>query len=262
MSDFFRIHRGLEIDTKVRIIPASGLPGSTSDTDTASVGSIYTDINSGTVYSKVAAGSGFVTWNPIAATGIVLYRENVVSPGLNAPMGANSITLGQAAQTALTAHDSVAIGNQSLARHPGIVQASGRFGSSGDAQAGRYLLRTVTTNAITTEAFFDGTSGTERLTLPDDSTWMFTATITGHRQDASDGHAGYKIEGVIYRAGGAPTTAVVGAVNKNVLGSSNPAWDVHISADNTYGSLKVNVKGEIGKIIRWVALIETLEITN
>lgn len=262
MSDFFRIHRGLEIDTKVRIIPASGLPGSTSDTDTASVGSLYTDLNNGTVYSKIAAGPGFITWSPIAATGIVLYHENVVSPGLSSPMGANSITIGQAAQTASTAHDSVAIGNQSLARHPGVVQASGRFGSSGDAQAGRYLMRTVTTNAIATEAFFDGTSGSERLVLPDDCTWTFTATITGHRQDASDGHAGYKIEGVIYRANGAATIAIVGAVTKNALGSSNPAWDVQITVDNTYGSLKVSVKGETGKIIRWVALIETLEVTN
>jgi hypothetical protein len=123
-------------------------------------------------------------------------------------------------------------------------------------------MRTGTINATPAEMFIDGTAGSVRLVLPDDATWTFKITITGHRTDVGNGHAGYTAAGVIYRGAGAATTAIQGSVNKVVLAESNPAWDINISADNINGSLKVTVTGEASKIIRWVALIETVEITN
>jgi len=193
----------------------------------------------------------------------VLYDELAVLPIAPAAMGNNSIALGSGAVTSVAATNSLAIGEQSLARLPGgVVQASGRFGTSGDAQAGRYLLRTVTVNNTLTQAFIDGTGGTQGLVLPDNSTWTFTATVTGHRIDATGGHAGYKIEGIIYRDSGVATTALQGNIIKNVISESNPVWDVTVTADATFGSLSVKVKGENSKIIRWLALIETVEITN
>jgi hypothetical protein len=61
---------------------------------------------------------------------------------------------------------------------------------------------------------------------------------------------------------GAANTFIQGSVNKTVLAESNPSWDINISADAANGSLRVRVTGEAGKIIRWVALVETVEITN
>jgi hypothetical protein len=110
--------------------------------------------------------------------------------------------------------------------------------------------------------FIDGTAGSIRLILPDDATWTFRVTITGHRTDLGNGHAGYTASGVIYRGSGANTTAIQGSVNKMVLAESNPSWDINISADNINGSLRLLVTGETGKIIRWLALVETVEITN
>jgi hypothetical protein len=200
--------------------------------------------------------------SPVAPI-LKLYSENPSAQTSPVAIGINSVAIGNGAQTDTSAPDSIALGSQSLARiRGGVVQANGRFGSTGDAQVGRYLLRTHTVNSAATEMFVDGTGGSTRLTLPDNSTWHFTATVTGHRTDAGDGHAGYKVEGVIYRNSGANTIAIQGSVIKSVIAESNPSWDINIVADTTNGSLKINVTGQAGKTVRWVALIDTVEITN
>lgn len=196
-------------------------------------------------------------------TSLKLYAENPAIYITPVALGNNSIALGDGAQTSSTALDSLAIGLQSLARTQGsIVQASGRFSSTGDAQAGRYLLRSITINSVPTELFIDGTAGSVRLVLPDDATWTFRVTITGHRTDSPDGHAGYTSSGVIYRTSGPSTTAILGSIQKSVLAESNQVWDINTSADPINGSIKITVVGETGKTIRWVALVETVEITN
>ncbi len=263
MSDYFRIMRGLEIDESVRFLQGSGMPGSTADTDAAQVGSVYVDRTTGKLYSKTSSGSGTIRWQAVAAGANSLYNELATSPTFPAAQGANSIALGSGAQTDVDASNSIAIGDQSLARlHGGMVQANGRFQTTGDAQSGRYLLRTHTINNQPTEAFLDGTAGSARLILPDNSTWTFTATITGHRTDQSGGHAGYKMEGVVYRDAGAGTVSFLGKPIKTVLAESNTPWDINIQADSTHGSLSITVTGQNGKTIRWLALVETVEITN
>jgi len=202
------------------------------------------------------------TWQVIGQK-LNLYDEN--SSSFTAPVasGTNSIALGTGASTSATAPESLAIGKYSVARiQGGVVQASGRFSTNGDAQTGRYLLRSNTIDANPTELFVDGTAGSVRLNLLDNSTWTFKITVTAHRTDLDDGRAGYTAAGVIYRRSGVATTSIQGSVNKVVLAESNPLWDINISADATNGSLRVRVTGEAGKIIRWVALVETVEITN
>lgn len=194
---------------------------------------------------------------------LVLVAEYAVTPALPSALGTNSIVLGESAQTSSTAPNSLAIGEQSLTRHPGaMVFASGRFASSGDAQVGRYLLRTHTINDTQTEAFIDGTAGTERLVLPDDCTWTFKLTATAHRTDAGDGHAGYIIHGVIYRGSGVSSISFQGTPTQQILAESNVEWDINIEADHTYGALCIFVTGESGKTIRWLIQVETVEVTN
>lgn len=208
-------------------------------------------------------GSGNIIFTSIPATQLELYNENFNNPVSPQALGENSIALGDAATTSIAAPGSLAIGNQSLTRNPGaVVQANGRFSSTGDAQSGKYLLRSHTINGVPTELFIDGTAGNIRLILPDDATWVFRVTITAHRTDISDGHAGYILNGVIYRGSGVNTTAIQGAVQKIVLSESDVNWDVSVAADQTNGSLNIFVQGSSSKIIRWVALVETVEITN
>lgn len=193
---------------------------------------------------------------------INLYKENYQEgTAYPAPTGANSIAIGVGAQS--LAANSIAIGEQSQARHRGaFVHASGRFQTSGDAQVGRYILKGVTTNNFQKELFLDGPMGTAPLILPDESTWTFTATITAHRTDATDGHAGFQVRGVIYRTFGATSVAFQGTPIVDVISRSNLNWTINTSANSVNGSLSFTVQGESGKTIRWMASIETVEITN
>lgn len=262
MSDFFRIIRGLQLDDAVSIIQGNGAPGLSVDTIAANVGSLYLDTSAGSAYTKTQLGGGLDRW---ASTNSVRLLSEQPTGAYTPPsaQGNNSLAIGSGAQTTATAHNAIALGEQSLARIPNsIISAAGRFATTGDAQVGRYVLRTITTNNIETEAFIDGPNGSIRLEMPDDSTWTFTATVTAHRTDASDGHAGYKIEGVVYRAAGANTIAFQGAPVKTVLAESNTPWDINITADATTGSLRLIAQGQTGKTIRWMALIDTVEITN
>lgn len=260
--ELFRVSEGIEIDETVSILHGSGPPGLTTKTNNAGVGSTYSDDTNGDFYSKILSGSGTNKWflNSAAAPP-QLYSENAATPSVPSATGTNSIALLQESHAA--ADDSLAIGKQSLTRHPGAINiASGRFGSSGDCQKGQYFLRIVTANNLFNEAFMDGVGGSQRLTLPDDSTWTFRATVTAHRTDAADGHAGWEVHGVVYRQTGAANTFLQGNITKNVIARSNGQWDINITADTTNGSLKFEVKGQAGKNIRWAISVETLEVTN
>jgi hypothetical protein len=252
------------VTNSLQVINNGGSPsiqeGTGIPTGSDTLGAIYID-------RSVTNGDGIYYYDganwKVVAQRLNLYDEK--TNGFVAPVAAalDSIALGSGAETAASAPGSLAIGLQSLARtQGGVVQASGRFASQGDAQSGRYLLRNNTINAAPAELFIDGTGGSVRLALPDDATWTFRITVTGHRTDLGNGHAGYTAAGVIYRGSGSVTTSIQGSVNKVVLAESNPAWDINISADTVNGSLKILVTGETGKIIRWLALVETVEITN
>lgn len=252
------------VTNSLQVINAGGAPsireGSGVPVGADTLGALYVD-------RDITNGDGIYYYNgttwTVVATKPNLYDERV--NGFVAPVAAalDSVALGSGAETQTGATGSLAIGLQSLARtQGGVVQASGRFASNGDAQTGRYLLRSHTINNVPTELFIDGTAGSVRLNLPDDATWTFKVTVTAHRTDLGNGHAGYTAAGVIYRGSGAATTSLQGSVNKVVLAESNPAWDINISADNTNGSLRILVTGETGKTIRWLALVETVEITN
>lgn len=248
----------------LQVINLGGAPGIEESVGTpsgpASIGTLYIDqsvTNGNSIYRYNGS-----SWDVISQK-LNLYNEK--SSVFTSPVaqGNNSIALGEGAETTIAATDSLAVGMQSLARIPGgVVQANGRFATNGDAQTGKYLLRTTTIDGTATEMFINGTNGGQRLTLPDDSTWTFRIMVTAHRTDLSNGHAGYTAAGVIYRSAGVATTSIQGMVQKTVLAESNPTWDININADATNGSLRIRVTGEAGKQIRWVALVETVEITN
>jgi len=248
----------------LQVINAGGAPsireGAGVPVGTDTLGAIYID-------RVVTDGNGIYFYDGAVWT-VLATKPNLYSEKANsfvAPVAAalDSVAIGSGAETQLGATGSLAIGLQSLARtQGGVVQASGRFASNGDAQAGRYLLRGTTISSAPQELLIDGNSGSVRLVLPDNSSWTFKITITGHRTDVGDGRAGYTAAGVIYRGSGSATTSIQGSVNKTVLAESNPTWDINISADTTNGALRIIVTGENAKTIRWVALVETVEITN
>jgi len=142
------------------------------------------------------------------------------------------------------------------------VWASGQFSAQGDAQSGTFVLRNDTTDA-TPEALTadNGTAGTtNQVILPNNSAYAFHGTIVA-RQKASEGtaSAAWKIEGLIRREGSAGTTVLVNSAT--TILDNTPAWGMALSADTTNGGLKIEVTGEAATNIRWVATINTSEVT-
>lgn len=276
-ADFFRIDRGLVVDELAQVTTRTGTP-STPDETAAKIGSLFlqTDAASDSlnIWFKYQDATGTIAdWAQLASKTYVdlnggggpganlkLYSENPSSPTQALAVGTNAVAIGNAAQA--NAVQSLAIGEQSLSRVRGsVVVASGRFGTQGDAQVGKYLVRGVTPGNAPQELLVDGNGGNARVVLPDNSTWTFRATVTAHETTGTD-RAGFELTGVIYRNSGANTTAIQGKISTQVIGRSQSGWTAYVVPDTTFGALKVMVTGQTGKIIRWLAHIETVEVTN
>lgn len=147
------------------------------------------------------------------------------------------------------------------------VLTGGGLGSTprGVMQAASYMAFGQTTNATPTVISATGAGGTgaaAQIILPNDSTFMFTATIVARRTNADNESAAYRLEGCIDRNTNAASTALVGTVTKTVIAEDTAAWDVAITADTTNGGLTITVTGEASKTIKWVAQIETVEVVG
>jgi hypothetical protein len=202
------------------------------------------------------------TTGDITISTFKLYAENPIS-GYTSPAasGNNSIAIGYAAIANAT--KSTAIGEQSVSRiQGGLVHANGRFASSGDAQVGRYILRNTTVSNFPAIGYMDGTGGSILLVMPDNSTWTFRATITAQRSDQQNGWAGWEILGVVYRISGVDSINIQGTPAITQIASSNQNWSVAVNADTTNGALSFSFTGVNGSTIRWVALVETVEVTD
>lgn len=157
--------------------------------------------------------------------------------------------------------NSVAFGERASAtRRAQVAHSAGMFAAQGDAQSSQHVLRCTTSNGAQTEMFLDGSS--ERMALPNDTTWAFRILVTARRTDANDESAAYSYHGCIDRNASAAATALVGTVTESVIAEDTAAWSVSVDADTTNGSLRVQVTGEAAKTIQWVAHVLTVEVTG
>ncbi len=180
---------------------------------------------------------------------------------LNRTYNANNAIAGGSSNFCTADFAWVGGGNSALADKYGMfAQAMGGFASRGDAQTGVMVARISTTNATPAEMFLNGSS--QRMALPNDSTWAFEILLVARRTNANDESATYQFIGCIDRNTNAASTALVGTVTKNVIAEDTAAWDADVTADTTNGSLKITVTGEASKNIQWVAYIRTVETTG
>jgi hypothetical protein len=164
--------------------------------------------------------------------------------------------------------NSFATGYQSKAEHIGkAAYASGSFsgGYDGDAQNGTFILRSDTTDA-TAEALTTNNStagSTNQVILPNNSAYSFSGTIIA-RESAAAGsdYASWEIKGALLRDANAASTVLGnGIVNKLYATSGASTWAIALSADTTNGGLKVEATGAASTNIRWVATVNTSEVT-
>ena len=164
-------------------------------------------------------------------------------------------------------HDrSIVLGRGAKSRTKGGVHFGGFNAiNAGNNQAGIYILVSDTTDA-TAEALTTNNStasSDNQIILPNNSAYSFSGTIIA-REDATDGsdYASWEIKGALLRDANAASTVLGnGIVNKLYASAGASAWAVALSADTTNGGLKVEVTGAAATNIRWVATVNTSEVT-
>jgi hypothetical protein len=246
--------------------------------------------NSGGTAATTATGSGAMALGGSYASGADSFAAAIVNnTSTYGAQGASSIAVGLsckatgaysfalgAAVTAtgdsatglgssldLTHTNATGLGNNAASKFSGhLVYASGRFSVNGDAQSGSVPLRRATTNATASELTSNGAaaSATNQVILPNNSAYAFTGSIIA-RQQAAGGtaSAAWRVEGLIRREGTAASTTLV-ASSINTI-SNVPGWVIALTADTTNGGLAVTATGAAATNIRWVATIDTSEVT-
>lgn len=162
-----------------------------------------------------------------------------------------------------TAQQAMAVGSGAVAAVIGkYAYATRLLAVVGDAQYGLLVLRVSTTSNTATPLVTDaGAAGvSNQVILPNNSAFAFTGTVVARRQ-ASGGteSAAWKIEGLIRREGNAASTTLVASTVTAI--SNVPAWTLALSADTTNGGLAITATGAAATNIRWVATVQTSEVT-
>lgn len=146
-----------------------------------------------------------------------------------------------------------------------LAFSGGQFSAVGDAQSGDVILRASTATAAVTVLTSTGlaAAASSQLTLPNASAYVVKGMIVA-RQNATGDTASWKFECCIKRGANAAATALVAACTPVSIAADAgaSAWAVSVTADTTNGALKVEVTGEASKNIRWVARLETAEVSG
>jgi len=159
---------------------------------------------------------------------------------------------------------SVAAGYRSTARsiYGANAFASGRFGTHGDAQERRMVLRRSSTSAtpvvLTSDA--GAASTTNQIILPNNSCFMIRGMSACLRTDMAGDRAEYEWSCGIYRGANAAST-VIDYSNVDVRYEGDATFDFTLAADTTNGGLTISFVGASGKTVRAVTTAWCCEVT-
>jgi hypothetical protein len=221
---------------------------------------------SGTDSFAAAIGDNASSYGAIGANSIAMgYQAKAdfygiaLGRGATASGGSTTIAIGRGV-TASSSY-AYAFGMDAVSNVRGKF-AFASFGGSGTYQSGLYVQRTQTTDATAKALNFEGSTSYSdtQVILSNNSAYAFQGTIVA-RQQASGGtaSAAWKIEGLIRREGTAVSTTLVASTVTAI--SNVPGWTLALSADTTNGGLKIEATGAAATNIRWVATVNTSEVT-
>ena len=136
--------------------------------------------------------------------------------------------------------------------------------AQGVSQAALLVLAVQTTDATATilRSNTSAAGTTNQVILPNNSAYYFKGSIIANVTGAANG-AAWSFEGAIMRGANAASTVLIGTVTLNRIAATAGAslWTVALTADTTNGGLAVTVTGLAATTIRWVAKVETTEVT-
>ena len=138
------------------------------------------------------------------------------------------------------------------------------FSSQGVSQTSLLVLGVQTTDSTVTTLRSDtnAASTTNQLVLSNNSAYYVRGSCIANVTGGGNTKA-WSFEAAIKRGANAASTAIVGAVTKNIVAADAGAatWDITISADTTNGALAVSVTGQAATTIRWVCRLDSTEVT-
>ena len=203
--------------------------------------------------------------------GVAIGRQAAASGATSTVLGGYACTASGSYSTSVGGRSNVADGYGSRTGGYGASAggirgkdafASQRFSTSGDAQTATIVLKSDTTDA-TAEALTtnNSTASTDnQVVLPNNSAYFFSGTCIAREQAADGTDVGaWEFKGAIRREANAGTTTLI----KSTIDEFNvpTGWAIALSADTTNGCLKVQVTGAASTDIRWVATVQTSEVT-
>lgn len=185
----------------------------------------------------------------------------------NTASALNAVLLGGTLSSANGSYSSVIGGKRGNTRSVNSYRCypSGEpFTTDAGCQAGLLVLAVQTTDATVTtlRSNSSAASATNQLVLPNNAAYYVSGSCIANVTGGGNTKA-WSFEAAIKRGASAATTAIVGAVIKNVVAADAGAatWDITISADTTNGALAVSVTGQAATTIRWTCRLESTEVT-
>jgi hypothetical protein len=137
-------------------------------------------------------------------------------------------------------------------------------GGQGQSQAALLVLGVQTTDATPTVLRSDpnAASTINQVILPNNAAYYFKGSIIANVTGAANG-AAWEFSGAIMRGANAASTVLIGVpvINRVSASAGATAWSMALTADTTNGGLAVTVTGAASTTIRWVAKLETTEVT-
>ena len=225
---------------------------------------------SGTDSFAAAIGNNTSTYGATGANSVAIgYQAKStnsygVALGAQAVAGQYAFAVGQGALA--EGRGSLALGSGAKALQRNKFAFSGPwFSSVGDRQGGYLVLaRDSSSETPVVLTSSGGAPATDnQIILPNNSAYSFSGTIIAREQaSAGSDYAAWEIKGAILRDGSAATTVLGNGIKNSLYASAGAAaWDVSLTADTTNGGLAITVTGAAATNIRWVATVNTSEVT-
>ncbi len=211
-------------------------------------------------YSFVGGGSSNT------ASGLV---SNVFGGGNNTASGTHATIAGGRLGVANSDYSFIAGGNRGNTRSIvgyTVFTASNVpiVDTAGVTQSALLVLGRETTNATATVLTSNSSAAgtTNQVILPNNSAYSFSGEVIAG-VTAAGNTARWTIDGAIKRGANAASTTMVGTptVTMTHFDAGAATWVVAVTADTTNGGIAVTVTGAAATTIRWVAKIETTEMT-
>ncbi len=122
------------------------------------------------------------------------------------------------------------------------------------------MYRGVTTNGSPVELHLDGSS--LHASIPSDTTWTVECLVVARRTDTDGESAGYKMYFTMDRGSLVSSVALVGTVDKKIIGEDVNGWDINVTADTSIGGPLFQATGAVGSNINWVVSARIVQVTG